>query len=423
MTESDGKVRPLVIVNRLFEWSQNFVTRELVELRRQGVPVSVAARRIVPREDLSREEEALAEDVILLPENPFTPANMWRAQGFKTRHPLRFLRAFTRLLTSGHVQPVKLGRSAVCLFRATTVARRVQRRDVNLIHAHFMTAPAETALYLSTLTGIPFGCTSHAMDIYLDDSGTGRMIARADYLVTENDANWRYMAERWPASAGKLIRIYNSLPLEPRQPEREPLGSRQPEREPRHHPLRFIAVGRLVPKKGFGDLIRACARLKERGLEFSCRIVGEGPLEDELRRLTSEAGVEDVVRFTGYVPPHDMGRVYAGGDVLVMPSVVLDSGDRDGLPTVCMEAMAQGLPLVCTDVAGLPECVEEGENGFVVPERDPEALAGAMAELIRRDELDGMRARSLEICREKFDVTRNVGRLRELMERNAAGSR
>jgi glycosyltransferase involved in cell wall biosynthesis len=403
-TNSNHNLTVLVIVNRLFEWSQNFITRELVELQRQGVELYVAARQIIERDDLTAEEQTLLKNFVLIPENPFAASSFWKHLRFAFKHFLRYLRAWGHFFSFGHKRPSKIFRSLVCLFRAAALADVVLKRNVNLIHAQFMTAPTETALYLSAMTGIPFGCTSHAMDIYQDNSGMSKKLARIAYMITETHANVNYFKASWRVGTNKIHQIYNSIDL-----NSNPLPVRQP-----HDPFTFLAVGRLVPKKGFKYLIRACEILKRQGTTFRCKIVGKGPLEVTLMAMAKSLDVTAVVQFVGYVPPNNMAAIYQEVDVLVMPSIIEANGDRDGLPTVCIEALSHGVPLICTDVSGLPEAVVENKNGKIVPEKNAEALAAAMIEVMKGT-YTAMSENSFRIARERFDCKKNVARIREIM--------
>ncbi|MBI5915277.1 MAG: hypothetical protein HY842_07865, partial [Bacteroidetes bacterium] len=156
-TENNSPLHVLIIVNSLFEWSQNFITRELTELNGQGTQLHIAARKIVHREDLTEKEKELYPRAIRLPDNPFWPGSL--AKHFKTalRYPRGYSRAWGTLFALKHERFSKFFRSIICLFRAAAVAEEVVSKKINLIHAHFLTAPGDTALHLSKITGIPFG--------------------------------------------------------------------------------------------------------------------------------------------------------------------------------------------------------------------------------------------------------------------------
>lgn len=401
-------LKVVILLNRLFEWSQQFITRELLELQRQGVELHICAREIIPRDDLSEDEKTLLRHFTLIPENPFAPGFVWRQIKFAAKHPLRVAKAWLHFLSFGHKHPVKVIRSLVCLARALTLADTVLKKQVHLLHAQFMTAPTETALYLSVLTGVPFGCTAHAMDIYHDNSGMRKKLERTSYVITISEANVRYFIGRWAVDPGKLHLVYNSVAI-----ENDFLQKRN------HRPFTFLAAGRLVPKKGFAYLIRACHILKKQGMRFRCTIAGAGPLHEELIGMMKGLDLSEIIDFHGYASSAEMARLYSDSDVLVMPSIIDRDGDRDGLPTVCIEALSHGLPVICTDISGLPECVVENKNGKVVPQKDPGALADAMASLLQSEDPDFWRKNAVQFCSERFDAGKNVAQTKAIMQRHA----
>jgi glycosyltransferase involved in cell wall biosynthesis len=201
-----------------------------------------------------------------------------------------------------------------------------------------------------------------------------------------------------------VTRIYNGIDLE------------RFRFAPRSDPsLRVVAVGRLVEKKGFGDLIDAVALLRARGVDVVCDIVGTGPLEDDLRQRIAARGMDAWIQLLGPRPQKDVIELVRGARAMVAPCIVGDDGNRDGLPTVLLEAMALGTPCVATDVTGIPEIVREGETGLLVPERSPEALAEALQRLLRDASLGPRLARSARLMIEReFDIRRNTAAMREL---------
>jgi glycosyltransferase involved in cell wall biosynthesis len=144
----------------------------------------------------------------------------------------------------------------------------------------------------------------------------------------------------------------------------------------------IAAVGRLVEKKGFADLLRAAALLKRAGRDFRVDIVGSGEQEPALRTLRDELGLRDRVRLLGPLPQDAVVSVVRSAAVFAAPCVVGDDGNRDGLPTVLLEAMALGTPCVATPVTGIPEVLTDGRSGLMVGEHDPEALAHAIDRLL-----------------------------------------
>ncbi|MBL9088878.1 MAG: glycosyltransferase, partial [Planctomycetia bacterium] len=187
-------------------------------------------------------------------------------------------------------------------------------------------------------------------------------------------------------------------------------------------PLRVLAVGRLVEKKGFHHLVDALGRLAGTGIAFEARIVGDGPDGPALAAQAMALGLGDRLAFVPACPPADVReRMRGWADVLVAPSVVARDGDRDGIPNVVGEALACGVPVVATTAGGLPELVEDGVNGIVVPEGAPAALAAALARLATAPALrEALAARARETAAARFDARENVARFLEVLEAGGA---
>jgi glycosyltransferase involved in cell wall biosynthesis len=145
----------------------------------------------------------------------------------------------------------------------------------------------------------------------------------------------------------------------------------------------ILAVGRFVEKKGFPYLVEACRLLKARGHAFRCRIIGQRDEQSELvKRLIAEGQLTDTVQIQGGVTQEELRDIYAAATIFALPCLIVDSGDRDGIPNVLAEAMATALPVVSTHISGIPEIVVDGVNGLLVPEKDAVALADAMERLL-----------------------------------------
>ncbi len=404
--EKNAPLKVLFIVNRLYEWSQNFITRELTELNELGVDMTIAARDMADRNDLSERENKLRSKYHRIHNNPFTPSYLWRHCQVAFGRPAAYFKAWQTLFSLKH-KPSKFFRGVICLFRAAGLVKFTEQNKFNLIHAHFLTAAGETALYLSKLTGIPFGATAYAMDIYVDNSGLVGKLRNATYVNGTTKFNEDFMAKLVPANPEKIVTRYYGIPTSEKVPPPLP-----------HDKFTFLAVGRLVEKKGFKYLVEACAELKKQGFDFSCKIIGKGPLEGELKAQIAMLGLENEVTFPGYVAPNEMSNMYRSGDVLVAPCVVAANGDVDGLPNVCLEAMDCGLPIISTTISGIPEGVEDGLNGWLIPPNDTAALVEAMRKALTATNQIAMREASHRIASEKFNVKKNAVLIKELLEQH-----
>jgi glycosyltransferase involved in cell wall biosynthesis len=297
--------------------------------------------------------------------------------------------------------------------QALALARLVRERRIHHLHAHFGTVATTVARLAAGLAGVPYSFTAHAKDIFhesVDPADLSRKLAGANAVVTVSDYNLGVLRRMCPEA--DLRRVYNGLDLR-----------RFRFSDPRDRPRRIVAVGRLVEKKGFADLVDACVLLARRGTDFRCDIVGTGQLEQDLLNRIQASGVGDRVRLLGPRPSAEVRRLMEGAAVLAAPCVVARDGNRDGLPTVLVEAMALGTPCVSTDVTGIPEVLRDGRTGLAVPQRDPAALAEALSLLL--DDAD-LRSRlavaARELVEQRFDLERNAALVREAFDPDPAAA-
>jgi colanic acid/amylovoran biosynthesis glycosyltransferase len=397
--------RPVAYIIKMYpRFSETFVLSELLELQRQGLHVHVFSLKKPDDGVFHADVARLSARVTYLPESPLLDPGAFAAAqrevfGWNRR---RYLHALSLALRRRRAVTMKQ------FLRAGYIAVRLRREGIRHVHAHFASGPAAVALHLHRLTGISYSFTAHAKDIYLDTVDRKELATKlrfARFAITVSDYNRKYLSEL--AGESRLFRIYNGLDLERFAPN----GA-----VPEEPPL-VLAVGRLIEKKGFADLVRACALLRDTGCRFSCRIVGKGQLERELGDLVRGLGLDGLVELAGPLPREALVELYRRASLVVAPCVVGADGNRDGLPTVLIEAMALGVPVVATDVTSIPELVEDGVTGVLVPQGDPEALAaairGVLADRIRAEALARAGREQVE---SRFDLHANVAQLRTLLE-------
>ena len=393
-----SRPRVAYLVKMYPRFSETFILSELLELERQGVELHVFALKR-PNDGIAHADVArLRAPVTYLPQS--LPGLLWAQRRALRRTPLRVLSQLIAAVRKGRLA------SAKHVLQAGAIAPRLVGGGYEHLHAHFASGATSVALHASRLTGIPYSFTAHAKDIFLDSvrpNDLARKLARARFAVTVSDYNVRRLQEF--ANGTPVVRIYNGLEL----------TRFAPKRGPRERPPLVLAVGRLIEKKGFDDLVRACSLLATAGVDFRCDIVGKGSLEHDLRALVKQLGLTGRVRLVGPLPREQLVDLYPRGAVLAAPCVVGGDGNRDGLPTVLIEAMAMGVPVVATPVTGIPELVEDGVTGLLVPERDPSALARAIERLLGNEYLARrLAAAARRRIEESFDLQQNVAQLRRL---------
>jgi glycosyltransferase involved in cell wall biosynthesis len=259
--------------------------------------------------------------------------------------------------------------------------------QIQHLHSHFCHGATTIAMFASRITGIPFSFTAHAKDIYLKELNPGDLLQikmrRAEFAVTCTGANEEYLMQLAPKGA-VIHKIYHGLDTQLFSNKDQTITDKQNESLPM-----LLSVGRLVEKKGFDYLIKACAILKERGHQFKCQIVGGGDdgFKEKLVRLIKELGVEDTINLHGAVTQEELRDIFRKATVFALPCLVVDNGDRDGIPNVLVEAMSMRVPVISTDISGIPELIDHDINGLLVPEKNAEAMADAIERLLLNPEL------------------------------------
>ena len=287
-----------------------------------------------------------------------------------------------------------------------------ERERVPHFHVHFANRAAHTAMFVKTISGIPFSITAHGQDFMSDlgsDELLGELCASAEFIGAETDYSRDLLAARCPESRKKIFRVYNGIDL-----SRFP----KPEDDPRSSaPIRFLSVGRLVAFKGFDILIDACAELQKRGINFDCEIIGEGPLGEELEERVSRHDLRGRIHFAGEQSQNYVLAALHRCDIFVLASAPDERGASDIFPTVIAEAMATGKPVVSTTVAGIPELVANRETGLLAPPRDVPTLADAMEQFASDENLRANfgRAGRLRI-EQKFTIEKTIEPLLERFE-------
>jgi glycosyltransferase involved in cell wall biosynthesis len=366
--------------------SETFIAQEILSLERRGVRQLIVSLRQPTdgkEHDLHRE---IAADVLYLPEYlKDDPARVRAGRAAAERLP-GYARALAAFEADLKRDPTVNRRRR---FGQAAVLARELPPDIDWLHTHFLHTPASVARYAALMRGIPWSFSGHAKDIWTTPEWELReKLAAAEWGVTCTRAGLDYLRSL-AAEPGKIHLVYHGLDF-----SRFPL----PRKRPKHDgPLIIVSVGRAVEKKGYSDLLRALAMVKDLAWRFEH--VGGGPLSVRLKAQAEKLGIAERIAWHGGQSRDFVFVLLQRSDLFVLPSRLTRSGDRDGLPNVLMEAQAFGVPVLSTDVSGIPELVTHGENGFLVPERDPQALAAALRRLMQdralREKLGAAGARNV----------------------------
>lgn len=374
--------------------SETFVVREIAALRRLGLSV-VPFSLLPPDKDLiPPEAPGIAREAKVI-KRPFHPM-FWLAHiFFALRHPLRYFGCLLRYVFASseplHNKMRALGQFAAAPFAAWLV----RRAGIGHLHAHFANSPAGIAMMAARLSGIEFSFTAHAYDIFQDNMLLGKKLAAARWLVTISRFNLGFLEGHFPEGRGADIRVVH-CGIDP-----EVFLSQKDEKA---EPPEILAVGRFVKKKGFHTLVKACAVLAARGVEFRCIIVGDGPELERIRGDISKLRLEEYLFLTGALPQAEVMEYYKRASVFALPCCEC-GGEMDGIPVVLMEAMAMEIPVVSTTVSGIPELVCDGETGLLVKPEDADGLAAAIERLLENPTSAGeLAAKGREFVISEFNI-------------------
>lgn len=402
--DMDSLSHILFVVWGFPELSQTFIHREMEEMYSLVGPVNVLASHRLEHAELSDEMTQIVDRATYLG----NPAK-WMAKGLRwaARHPLRFGEAARWIGSMPHRTEVHRARALAMLVAAASVVEEVRTRKITYVHAHFAAYQTELAMCLSRLAGIPYGITAHATGIWKDRNILAEKIAGARIVLTCTECNANHLRSIAKEQANKVELLYHGLDFDTLPAPGEP---------PPGEVTRLLAVGRLVPKKGFDTLVEAVALLHQKQAQFHLTIVGDGPEAEGLKSRIAELGLEKFITMTGAVSNRVVLEEMARSHVLVQPSRRGRSGDLDGIPNVILEAMSMGRPVVGTAISGLPEVVKDGQTGRLVEPEDSIGLAEAILFLAQNRE----RARELgragrEFVQSRFNVKENVRRQLEFL--------
>ena len=381
--------------------SQTFVLTEIIALERLGLPLRIFSIKDPAEEPIHASVAQVRAKVTYL-----SLPRRWKPI---VRANLSLACFLPGLYFKNLLQALRYRRPAVVrgFFQAAYLADLLRREPVAHLHAHFSTAPTLVAMFASELTGIPYSFTAHARDIYVDTQPELLRVEMqcAKTVITVSQYNQRHLSNQVsPPTNGKVQCIYNGLDL-------GQFRLRRPARFDSSVPV-ILSVARLVDKKGLGDLIAAARILRERGCSFHLEIIGSGPLEQVLRAQIEQLGLRNRVTLLGAQPQKMVRLAYQRADIFVLPCVVTAEGDRDGIPTVLVEAMASGVPVVSTPVSGIPELIDPERDGLLVEPNSPNLLADALERLLGDPGLQNRLARAARVkVEERFSISHSASQL------------
>lgn len=397
---SETRARIAFIAGEFPKASETFVLRELRALRERGLDFVVVATRRLP--DIP-EAEGIEAEVLLRP-----PYFSWKSLAAELRfafsHPLRYVDILTALYRGHWRSLTELTQVMLNVPRALAVGYELRRRGITRVHALWANLPATLGYIIARGLGMDFSFSAHAWDVFVG----GRMLREKTRLARHVVVCSRAAADHLEGIVGtrlarKISLVHHGIEADKLPPRLEIPGNT------------VLAAGRLVPKKGFDVLIRACALLRERGRDVRCVIVGDGPLRGRLEDLAARTGATNV-ELRPWMHHDALMHLVAEAAVVVVPSVVARSGDRDGIPNIILEAMAIGTPVVATDSGGIAEVVRDGQTAFLVAPGQPAPLADRIGQILdKKRQTDAITGSARELIRRKWTLCDTISALERLL--------
>lgn len=382
-------------------FSETFIVSEILALEEREVDLEIFSLRMPNDGRFHADLARVQAPVHYLQPGSLRAENLWAAVA-------EYVATFGRLDDQHLEELLRVAPREAA--QALDLARAIAATGVTHLHAHFGSVATTVARLAARLAGIDYTFTAHAKDIFheeVDPTDLRRKLADAAAVVTVSDFNLSHLREEYGPDAHRVHRIYNGIDLQ----RFEFRAGRESGAEP---PL-IAAVGRLVEKKGFEHLVDAVAVLRERGVDVQVEIAGTGPMAEPLARQIAALGLQDRVRLLGPLPQDRVRELVCRATAFVAPCLVGADGNRDGLPTVLLEAMALGTPCVTTPVTGIPEAIEHGLTGLLVPERDSIGLAAALGDLLADSRLRArLAARARARVEDEYDVRQQAGKVADL---------
>lgn len=356
--------------------SETFVINEILLLEQLGHKIHIFALRNPNEKKVHQNVKKIKAQVSYIPDYFWPNLFYFLAQNCMlfANNPMRYLRPFlfalTRSLKTRDSSTIKRFAQAAIL-----VKDKMPVANIANFHAHFSHDPTTVAFFASWLTGLKYSFSAHAKDIYCERPDFLKMkLKKAEFAVTCTGFNCDYL-QGIAEGETPVHRTYHGIDLSYFKPEKS--------FERNGRPPMILSIGRFVEKKGFPVLLDALALVKGMGVDFTCEIIGGGPLREQLEKKIAELKLEQHINLHGEMAQSEIFDFYKRAQLFALACEVLENGDRDGIPNVLVEAQAMEIPVVSTHISGIPELIENDESGILVEPKHPQALAEAIARILK----------------------------------------
>jgi glycosyltransferase involved in cell wall biosynthesis len=408
---SHSRVRPAIgiLVSRFPRLDQTDLLRELNELERQGQPILLIPLLRDSSQVVHEDAKPWLRRALYV---PLFSAGIARANIARfVRHPLQYVRLLSRLILATLVRPRTLIGTMALFPKSVYLADALQRRGLQHIHAHVASHAATMAYIIAALSDLTFSFTVHGPDVFVHQLLLGEKLAKAKFVRAVSTFNKAFLRGLFPALAKQKIEVVH-MGLRPE------VYAHPSAESSRNVPIRLLSVARLVPSEGISYLLDACESLIHDGVDLDCTIVGDGPQAARIEAVIAEHGLSDHIHLRESVTDRAVAKLMGDCDVFVLPSVIAEDGQMDGIPASLMEAMAADRPVVASALSGIPELVEDGVSGLLVDATQPVRVAAALRRLAGDSALRERMGRAAhEKVRREFDIRVTAAAFAALLDR------
>jgi colanic acid/amylovoran biosynthesis glycosyltransferase len=415
-TKKSNYLKVAYIMSRFPKLTETFILYEMLAMQKQGIEVEIYPLLRERAEVMHAEAKQFVEAAYY---QPFISLPIIRANlDFLLRKPRLYLRTLWDLLRANWGS-FKFFTGAIGIFpKVVLFAHQMKAAGINHVHAHFASHPAAAGFIIHRLVGIPYSFTAHGSDLHRDRHMLCEKVAEAEVVVAISEYNRGLILSACQGNyRDKVTIIHCGVDTDVFQSR-----SQETPHEKGENPFMILCIGTLHEVKGQAYLIEACHKLLERRVDFVCHFVGDGPDRRSLMALAEQAGIAEKIRFHGRLTREEIARLLQDADVLAAPSVPTRDGRREGIPVVLMEAMGSSVPVIASNISGIPELVEDKVTGLLVPPRDATSLTNALECYFADPDL---RRRLGQAGREKvvrdFDLNKNAENLAKQFVKDGQG--
>ena len=378
--------------------SESFVLNEIYELENRGHNVAVFALNN-PDGDVEHEEYEELDVPVHYGDTP-SYTDVIDLVSPKVIHPSILQNAVFKTSPKRH---------AGAFHRSKQCIEFVEDQNINidLVHTHFASLGTFPARYVASYYDVPFIVTAHAADLYHDPNKEQleHIVSKADQVVTISEYNKNYI-ESEITDTTPINVVHAGIRPEKFEPSSSTAGTR------------ILTVSRFVEKKGLPYAIEAVSNVVDQFPDLEYHIVGSGEMEDGIRERIDEYDLDDTVKLLGNVSDERLIAEFDEASFFLLPCIVAESGDRDGIPVALMESMAMETPPISTDVSGIPELIDHQQNGMVVEPKNIDELAEAVSTILTDPEKQRQFGEAgREKVKQEFNVEHEAAKLESVFKK------